>query len=223
MPALFLFLNFSLWQDLVNYCCGGALTGRCMFTLNPSPDCQNAVVLASSIISYGLNEYNLYAPCDGGVPQNTSEGIQFYHRLLFPWRSLWKKFKFSLTPGLPRLLNSQVRRRARGVSRERVDRANLFRSLPRTGLHSLHKWVSLSIFLAFYSPLIIDCTDDSTKIAYMNKPSVREALNIPEFVQQWFTCDEDVYQNYKRVYTDLSEQYKSLVEKGVASKYYFFT
>lgn len=49
----------------------------------------------------------------------------------------------------------------------------------------------------------------------MNMPNVRSALNIPENVKQWYTCDDEVNKNYKRVYLDMSKQYTSLLEKGV--------
>ncbi len=41
----FHFLEFRLWQDLVNYCCDGKLIGHCLFTENPDPKCQAAVCL----------------------------------------------------------------------------------------------------------------------------------------------------------------------------------
>ncbi|XP_050394322.1 lysosomal protective protein-like [Patella vulgata] len=62
-----------IWDSLVQNCCNGNATGRCMFTKAVSNQkCKEAVTTASQIVySSGLNVYNLYGECAGGV-QKTS-------------------------------------------------------------------------------------------------------------------------------------------------------
>lgn len=63
--------------------------------------------------------------------------------------------------------------------------------------------------------MVLDCSDDTMQIEFINNPAFRSALHIPNSVQDWATCSEDVYKNYVRVYMDLNKQYKSLVEQKV--------
>ncbi|VDM32607.1 unnamed protein product [Hydatigera taeniaeformis] len=203
-------IDASLWADLVNYCCGGKLVGRCMFTLNRSPRCQDAVKSANSILSYGLNVYNLYAPCDGGVPENGSlkvvKKVPTYNRL-FSWRDIFTRFNRRYDQWLRRMHafpHGPVKpRQSGGISREQADRGNLFRSLTKHGETFLN------------DRLVISCSDDSILTEYFNLPQVRSALNIPTSVQEWSACDNEVYTQYKRVYLDLSEQYRTLLDKGI--------
>ncbi|VDK38921.1 unnamed protein product [Taenia asiatica] len=203
-------IDASLWADLVNYCCDGKLVGRCLFTLNRSPKCQDAVKSANSILSYGLNVYNLYAPCDGGVPENGSVGVAKKnptHRHLFSWRDIITRLSRGYDQWIRRMhafsYGSVKRRQSGGISREQVDRGNLFRFLLKRNETSLN------------GKLVLDCSDDSIQTEYLNLPVVRSALNIPPSVQEWSTCDKEVYTQYKRVYFDLSEQYRTLLEKGI--------
>ncbi|KAM7534578.1 hypothetical protein Aperf_G00000112897 [Anoplocephala perfoliata] len=204
-------IDSSLWADLVNYCCNGTLIGRCMFTLNKNQQCQDAVRRASSIVSYGLNIYNLYSPCAGGVPVNETRKVAKELPMkwdAFSWESITEKFGYGNKGWIRRmsvgLLTPFGRPRSRPIARDRVDKGNLFRSLPpRDEQHSIE------------GRMVLDCSDDSTQIDYFNQPAVRSALHIPHNVHDWATCNEDVYKNYKRVYMDLSKQYMSLLEKGI--------
>lgn len=56
------------------------------------------------------------------------------------------------------------------------------------------------------------------QIEFINQIAFRSAMHIPDSVQDWATCNEDVYKNYVRVYMDLSKQYKSLVEQKVCDR-----
>ncbi|CDI97893.1 lysosomal protective protein [Echinococcus multilocularis] len=203
-------IDASLWTDLVNYCCDGKLVGRCLFTLNPSPKCQDAVISAASILSFGLNMYNLYAPCDGGVPENSSSKVAKTnptYRHLFSWRGIIERLSRRYDQWLQRMrvfsFGPVKRRRSGVISREQVDWGNLFRFLPKRNEGSLN------------GRMVLKCSDDSIQIEYLNMPAVRSALNIPKSVQYWSVCDDEVYTQYKRIYFDLSKQYRTLLEKGI--------
>ncbi|XP_004698081.1 lysosomal protective protein isoform X2 [Echinops telfairi] len=59
-------LGNRLWSSLQTHCCS---EGKCNFYDNKDPDCVEHLNEVSHIVgSSGLNIYNLYAPCAGGVP-----------------------------------------------------------------------------------------------------------------------------------------------------------
>ncbi|KAI5619569.1 lysosomal protective protein precursor [Silurus asotus] len=63
-------LGESLWATLQKYCC---TNGQCNFYNNSDPSCADTVNQAQQIVyNIGLNIYNLYADCAGGVPYSTS-------------------------------------------------------------------------------------------------------------------------------------------------------
>ncbi|XP_043946159.1 lysosomal protective protein [Protopterus annectens] len=59
-------LGARLWADLQKYCCSQE---KCNFYENPDPNCSSAIDEVLQIVQRsGLNMYNLYAPCEGGIP-----------------------------------------------------------------------------------------------------------------------------------------------------------
>uniref|UniRef100_A0A672ZWP0 Carboxypeptidase n=1 Tax=Sphaeramia orbicularis TaxID=375764 RepID=A0A672ZWP0_9TELE len=72
-------LGSQLWADLQSYCCSD---GKCNFYNNPNPNCSNSLGEVQDIVySSGLNMYNLYAPCPGGIGRSLSvEGGQLIIR-----------------------------------------------------------------------------------------------------------------------------------------------
>ncbi|XP_041059999.1 lysosomal protective protein isoform X3 [Carcharodon carcharias] len=59
-------LRSTLWSDLQKFCCS---EGKCNFHNNKDKNCQARVIEVSYIVWHsGLNAYNLYADCVGGVP-----------------------------------------------------------------------------------------------------------------------------------------------------------
>jgi cathepsin A (carboxypeptidase C) len=60
-------LGENLWHDMLTKCCSENNTEFCMFTTVTKASCRAVVQKAVDIIGYGLNVYNLYAPCYGGV------------------------------------------------------------------------------------------------------------------------------------------------------------
>ncbi|XP_056605770.1 lysosomal protective protein-like [Triplophysa dalaica] len=69
----------SLWNDLQTLCCKD---GVCNFHNNQNVNCSAKLSQVDFIVyQSGLNMYNLYAPCAGGVPQRASvENGQFVIR-----------------------------------------------------------------------------------------------------------------------------------------------
>lgn len=64
--------------------------------------------------------------------------------------------------------------------------------------------------------LVIPCVDDSAIRGFLNTPEVREAIHtdIPE-VKTWEVCSDEVNKNYRRTYTDLTEQYSKIIQSKV--------
>ncbi|XP_078411602.1 lysosomal protective protein isoform X1 [Cetorhinus maximus] len=59
-------LRSTLWTDLQKFCCS---EGKCNFHNNKDKNCQARVTEVSYIVWHsGLNAYNLYADCVGGMP-----------------------------------------------------------------------------------------------------------------------------------------------------------
>ncbi|TGZ68626.1 hypothetical protein CRM22_004157 [Opisthorchis felineus] len=59
-------IDENLWNDLLASCCADRCSSKCMFSENQSVQCMN-VISASNAATDGLDVYNIYAPCDGGV------------------------------------------------------------------------------------------------------------------------------------------------------------
>ncbi|XP_067092510.1 lysosomal protective protein [Osmerus mordax] len=89
-------LGTRLWADLQTYCCKG---GKCDFYNNHDPTCsKNLAEVQYIVYSSGLNMYNLYAPCPGGVGHRVSidngylvirdMGNSFVNH---EWTELWSK------------------------------------------------------------------------------------------------------------------------------------
>ncbi|XP_036007614.1 lysosomal protective protein [Fundulus heteroclitus] len=63
-------LGSQLWAELQTFCCSG---GKCNFYDNKNPNCTESLTEVQVIVyTSGLNIYNLYAPCAGGVPHRFS-------------------------------------------------------------------------------------------------------------------------------------------------------
>lgn len=58
------------------------------------------------------------------------------------------------------------------------------------------------------------CIDADKEISYMNAPQVRDALHIPDGVQNWDVCSDPVSMHYKVIYHDVSTQYKQVLKAG---------
>ncbi|XP_042339228.1 lysosomal protective protein-like, partial [Plectropomus leopardus] len=63
-------LGSQVWAELQKLCCSD---GKCNFYNNPNTNCTDTLSEVQHMVySSGLNIYNLYAPCPGGVHQRVS-------------------------------------------------------------------------------------------------------------------------------------------------------
>uniref|UniRef100_A0AAZ3PYU2 Carboxypeptidase n=1 Tax=Oncorhynchus tshawytscha TaxID=74940 RepID=A0AAZ3PYU2_ONCTS len=100
-------LGTSLWSDLQAYCCDG---GKCDFYNNQNPNCSSNLNEVQDVVyNSGLNIYNLYAPCPGGVGQRV--GTDNGHLVIrdlgnsfinHEWTQLWNQL-VRLDPPLTKL------------------------------------------------------------------------------------------------------------------------
>lgn len=89
-------LGSRLWTDLQAYCCKD---GKCDFFNSVNVNCSMTVAQVQNIVySSGLNMYNLYAPCPGGIGQRLSvDNGQLVIRDLgnsfinHQWSELWRQ------------------------------------------------------------------------------------------------------------------------------------
>uniref|UniRef100_A0A0X3PNX8 Carboxypeptidase n=1 Tax=Schistocephalus solidus TaxID=70667 RepID=A0A0X3PNX8_SCHSO len=65
-------LGERLWDDLHYSCCDKTFNKYCLFTRSKTSLCKSYVYEAVHTLDFGLNVYNLYAPCAGGVPPKLS-------------------------------------------------------------------------------------------------------------------------------------------------------
>nr|XP_015220534.1 PREDICTED: lysosomal protective protein [Lepisosteus oculatus] len=85
-----------LWAELQNYCCS---KGTCNFYDNQDENCTLRVAEVQVLVyRSGLNIYNLYAPCAGGVPQKVSyqkDHLVIHdlgnHFTRHPWTAMWSE------------------------------------------------------------------------------------------------------------------------------------
>uniref|UniRef100_A0A8C4FFH8 Carboxypeptidase n=1 Tax=Dicentrarchus labrax TaxID=13489 RepID=A0A8C4FFH8_DICLA len=81
-------LGSRLWSDLQTFCCSG---GKCNFYDNQDQNCSATLGQVQDIVySSGLNMYNLYAPCPGGVRELVIRdlGNSFINN---QWTQLWNQ------------------------------------------------------------------------------------------------------------------------------------
>uniref|UniRef100_A0A8C2J3H4 Carboxypeptidase n=1 Tax=Cyprinus carpio TaxID=7962 RepID=A0A8C2J3H4_CYPCA len=79
-------LGTSLWNDLQTFCCKD---GACNFYDNQDVNCSTSLYAVQNIVyNSGLNMYNLYAPCAGGVHIENGQFVirdLGHHFLNHPW------------------------------------------------------------------------------------------------------------------------------------------
>uniref|UniRef100_A0A4W3J038 Carboxypeptidase n=1 Tax=Callorhinchus milii TaxID=7868 RepID=A0A4W3J038_CALMI len=82
-------IGSKLWGDLQKFCCA---KGTCNFYKNKDQDCQNKVgEVIAAVWNSGLNAYNIYADCAGGVPgdirfdEKRKQLVTYDLGNLFPW------------------------------------------------------------------------------------------------------------------------------------------
>ncbi|XP_078688786.1 lysosomal protective protein-like [Branchiostoma floridae x Branchiostoma belcheri] len=63
------------------------------------------------------------------------------------------------------------------------------------------------------------CINSTAQTTWLNRPDVRLALHIPEFVQPWALCSAEVGDQYTTVYSTMHDQYLALLPKYRALVY----
>uniref|UniRef100_A0A3Q3WXQ8 Carboxypeptidase n=1 Tax=Mola mola TaxID=94237 RepID=A0A3Q3WXQ8_MOLML len=84
-------LGTRLWAELQKFCCS---EGKCNFYNSQNPNCSDILAEVLDIVySSGLNMYNLYAPCPGGVKQKGELVIKDLGNLFInhQWTQLWNQ------------------------------------------------------------------------------------------------------------------------------------
>uniref|UniRef100_A0A671V3J4 Carboxypeptidase n=1 Tax=Sparus aurata TaxID=8175 RepID=A0A671V3J4_SPAAU len=88
-------LGSRLWSELQTFCCSD---GKCNFYNNQNQNCTTSLSEVQDIVySSGLNMYNLYAPCPGGVLSTLIERGELVIRDLgnsfinHQWTQLWNQ------------------------------------------------------------------------------------------------------------------------------------
>ncbi|XP_023674842.2 lysosomal protective protein-like [Paramormyrops kingsleyae] len=95
-------LSEELWTALNQYCCNSV---SCNFYNNSDTSCQNSVFDALyEVENIGLNIYNLYDQCYGGVP--TSRYISDTSNLFRQYRFTFKAPTMASIPGVPMCINA---------------------------------------------------------------------------------------------------------------------
>ncbi|XP_048464151.1 lysosomal protective protein [Rhincodon typus] len=167
-------LRSTLWSDLQKFCCS---EGKCNFHDNKDKDCQLRVKDVSRIVWYsGLNVYNLYADCVGGVPGEIQFDGNRKQLVISDLGNLFPKNEMSL-----------------------------WWQKKLQDVHQSHRNVRLDP----------PCTNTTACSNYLNDPEVRKALHIPAFVQKWEMCSAVVNLLYRRLYSDMKDQYLKLLSAGV--------
>ncbi|CAL9706573.1 unnamed protein product [Knipowitschia caucasica] len=169
-------LGSALWAGLQTSCCR---EGVCNFYDNKDLNCTNLLGEVQDIIySSGLNIYNLYAPCDGGVKESVS--LEENH-LVF--RDLGNVFN--------------------QLPQSRLLREKLLALVSVQSPHGSRSGLGLRL-----DP---PCTNSTPSTLYLNNAFVRKALHIRDEALDWTICSAEVNLHYKRLYTDMKEQYLSLL------------
>ncbi|CAF90164.1 unnamed protein product, partial [Tetraodon nigroviridis] len=91
-------LGTRLWTELQTFCCSD---GKCNFYNSQNQNCSASLSEVQDIIySSGLNMYNLYAPCPGGVGRTARFGVDGGELVIrdlgnifinHQWTQLWKQ------------------------------------------------------------------------------------------------------------------------------------
>ncbi|CAL8082627.1 unnamed protein product [Calicophoron daubneyi] len=178
-------MDEDMWSDALKKCCGAQPTRKCFFTDTHSTYCEK-LVNDIYIRVWGLNVYNIYAPCAGGV--NGS---------------------FQQTQLRPKeIVSGRL-----GSNLVYTDFGNLFRT---NSLLKAERSVLRSLVRSANTRLIPPCMDDTSIRSYLNSRAVRKALHVdlPK-VGVWEACSSEVNSNYRRNYKDLSPQYIQILKSKV--------
>lgn len=184
----------SLWDKLSKECCKGLPPARgiCSFNSQRSAECSDVIMqVTDSILRTGINPYNLYDECRQAdqIDQVDSDSL----------------YSYETDEEMPMI------QAKRANIREKLDRQLMLQSLhldyENTKLKSIH--LNATHHLKESPP----CVDESPTISYVNQKSVRKAIHIPDFVQDWDICAFiDYTQQYPGRQDGLAPQMKKLLK-----------
>nr|CAX73718.1 Lysosomal protective protein precursor [Schistosoma japonicum] len=197
--SLLYFINYhgligeNSWNDLINKCCKDKCSTSCMFTDNDSLECQKIISELSDIPLRGLNRYNLYSECVGGVQTTFNHYSHHNHSSM-------------LIPELSSIL---------ATSKQFIhhDFGNDFRD----NIYVKYRRYANSLLRHnMTTRLAIPCVNDTLIRSYLNSPIVRRFINVkPDLPNEWDICSDTINANYVRIYRDLSEQYVKLLQSKI--------
>ncbi|CAH8619879.1 unnamed protein product [Heterobilharzia americana] len=178
----------SSWNDLLSKCCENKCSTSCIFTDNKSQECQHIISQLSEEPLKGLNIYNLYSECAGGVNNSL-------------------KYRMPMSIGE---ISSTLQTSNQYVHH---DFGNMFRD---NIYMKYRRYVNTMLRRNLTTRLAIPCVDDTMIRSYLNSPVVRRLINVKlDWPREWDICSEEVNFNYVRIYDDLSEQYKKLLQSKI--------
>ena len=105
------------------------------------------------------------------------------------------------------------------TSKPQMYQSIIQQNLFRTGAKEAKNFYTASDYTSFLGnkKLIPPCTYAKPTLAYLNNQTVRASLNIPQSVQAWDLCNQDINENYQKfpggsiqIYRNLKDKYKIL-------------
>ncbi|KAH8873018.1 Lysosomal protective protein [Schistosoma japonicum] len=181
------------WNDLINKCCKDKCSTSCMFTDNDSLECQKIISELSDIPLRGLNRYNLYSECVGGVQTTFNHYSHHNHSSM-------------LIPELSSILATSKQFIHHDFGNDLRD--NIYVKYRRYANSLLRHNMT--------TRLAIPCVNDTLIRSYLNSPIVRRFINVkPDLPNEWDICSDTINANYVRIYRDLSEQYVKLLQSKI--------
>ncbi|PAA81057.1 hypothetical protein BOX15_Mlig031755g3 [Macrostomum lignano] len=193
-------IGYQFWANLTSSCCNSCVGVRCDFYAGKSkPACADLLSRAERITD-GLNIYNLYQPCYGGVPKSRRQR-SLLNNLMFDhledstmdvtsWTMLMSQ------DDTQRDSSQQRQTQQESPSPQQVARTYLLRRSRQDRLASIGE-----------DP---PCTNSTAITTYLNLPAARYALHVKD-VGPYTICSN---LDYTVEYNDMTPVYQKLLKSG---------
>nr|CAH8865608.1 unnamed protein product [Trichobilharzia regenti] len=190
------FIGGSSWNDLLAKCCADQCsTWWCAFTDNKTRECQRIISQLAEGPLKGINRYNIYSKCAGGVDR-------LFQQSMPSRRSVGE--------------NSSTRQPSNPYIRH--DFGDMFRD---NHYMKFLRDLKSALRRNLTTRLTVACVDDTLIRSYLNSPVVRRLINVkPDVPKEWDICSDEVNGKYIRTYDDLSEQYMKLLQSRISTLIY---
>ncbi|KAF7632998.1 Carboxypeptidase [Meloidogyne graminicola] len=182
----------KLWELLRQECCNGCYDD-CDLSRSEGYCAEKVEEIIEFVWHGGLNPYDLYRDCDAFSPLNSPK-MNAIKRGLIPAK-IHKN-----------IMNKKIKKRNKREARF---------------INNINSNIVTEIDSNDNTDPGIPCLDDSDATKYMNLKEVRQALNIPSHLGNWSICNEDVSNNYKQIYIDMSSFVKKILEANVKTLLYY--